>query len=457
MFRGRKRELAKILEKITSDKQENILLYGRRRIGKTELLKEAIKQSGRKAILFQAQATSLEANLMILTNLISDYFNQPLIFNDLNSALRYLFAHENEDLIFAIDEYPYLRAFMNGMDSIFQHIIDDHRTSRIKIVFTGSYIDVMEEMIQANSPLFGRIKLRLFLSEFDYQEASLFYPDYSLIDKVGMYSVFGGNPYVLSYIDSNNSFEQNLIDVTIENVASINDYIELVLLKELRKLNSAHLVLSVIAAGKTNYTDILTSLAANFSSSTLAYTLDTLTKMDLISKITSLSSKEKTAKSKYVVKDNFIAYYFKFIFPNTSNFCLLEPRYAYQKLVKLELDTKWIPLKFENIAQQFLIIENRKNKINPPFIKIGTLWHHDPVTKTNGQFDIVTLDENGYIIYEVKFSEHPINNDVVAEEVRQLIACGVEYYNLGFFAKSGFEITGDHDYKLFDLTDLYNF
>ena len=128
----------------------------------------------------------------------------------------------------------------------------------------------------------------------------------------------------------------------------------------------------------------------------------------------------------------------------------------YNKFIKTDLYNSLVPVEFENIVKQFLLIQNKNKKITPAFSKIGTFWYDDKKNKINGQFDLVTLDENGYIFYEVKYTKDPIDSKVINEEINQLSKLGISYYKLGFISKTGFKITTKNDYILISLEDIYN-
>ena len=115
----------------------------------------------------------------------------------------------------------------------------------------------------------------------------------------------------------------------------------------------------------------------------------------------------------------------------------------------------FVPKQFENICKEYLIKENIAGKLNTPFYKIGTYYYDDPKNKTNGEFDVVTLDSNGYIFYECKYKDKAINNQTIYKEIQQVKSTGLNCYKYGFFSKSGYVEKSDDNIIQYTLDDLY--
>lgn len=455
MFVGRKEELNELSKYLNGNKQENIIIYGRRWIGKSELIKEALKNTNKLQIFYQATETSELENIKSLSKIISNHFNLGnIIFVSFEDIFISLLNQEKEP-IFVIDEYPYLRNLSRGLDSVIQKSIDTYKsTSKIKIVLLGSYIDIMSKLDKSDRPLFGRIDKTIFLSEMNYYEASNFYPNADLETKIKYYSVFGGVPYFNSFIDENKSFEENVKALIISNSSPLSNYVELILSKELRKIENANNIFLAIARGVSKFNDILSNLT--ISSSGLSHVLNSLITMDLIKKTIPINEPNNSKRTHYQINDNYIDFFYKYIYKNQTERSLMNVNDFYDELVKDNLEEYFIPKKFEGIAKQYLTISNKESKIAPPLHKIGKYWYDNPVKKVNGEFDLVSLDKNGYIIYEVKYSKNKIDDKVVNHLIKQLKLCGVNYYNLGFFSKTGFDLKDQNNYYLKTLKDLYN-
>jgi len=457
MFIGRSEELKMLKEVIQSDKQENVVMYGRRRIGKSELMKKVLELTDIPFIYYQAKETTKEDNIESLSRLIADQFNLgSVVFASFEDILKFLFDRAKNRFVFVLDEYPYLMNVNPGLDSILQMMIDEYQhKSLIKVILLGSFIDIMKSLTEPDKPLFGRISQMMFISELNYQEASLFYPNLSNQEKMNYYSVFGGVPYYNQMIDLKKTFIENVSRLIIDSKGILSDFIEFFLSRELRRINNANIVLEAIAIGKRKFADILGRLQKNISSPQLSNVLELLIKMDLIHKTTPINEPANSRRTYYEINDNYISFYYRYIFRHLSERSIMDPTTFFNEIIETDFNTQFVPKVFEKIATQYLIIENKKRHIQPPLLKIGKYWYDNPKTRTNGEFDLVSEDKLGYIIYEVKYTNSPIDEKVLEEEINQLEACGVSYYRLAFFSKSGFKLNNQSKYYTVALEDLF--
>ena len=205
MFYGRENERKKLCTMFHSDGQMISLIYGRRRIGKSELIKQVLKETDIKSVYYECKQTTEQNNVDSLAELIGEAFDFPKpAFENMEVLLRFLFQKsEKEPMILVLDEYPYLRENSKGLDSVLQSVIDHYKdTSNMKLIVCGSYVDTMKALLERQNPLYGRIDLTLNLKPMDYYESALFYPEFSEEDKVRLFSVFGGIPYYSRLIDA---------------------------------------------------------------------------------------------------------------------------------------------------------------------------------------------------------------------------------------------------------------
>lgn len=219
-FIGRERELARIKKTLKAPEQRNVLIYGRRRVGKSELIKQALTDLPDVAtVYYECHQTSEADNLESLSVLVAEALSfPPLAFTGIRELIEFLFAQaKDKNITLVLDEYPYLRDAVKGLDSILQTSIDAHREdSRLNIVLCGSYVEIMKSLIEHESPLYGRIDLALELKPMDYFDAAKFYPAFSPEDKVRLYSVFGGIPFYNRLIDQSQSVRDNIIELVTE-------------------------------------------------------------------------------------------------------------------------------------------------------------------------------------------------------------------------------------------------
>ena len=165
-FIGRTRELQQIEREISTDGLRTVLIYGRRRAGKSELVKQALKAAHCRSIYYECRQVKEASSVSDICEMISEVFNLPKLgYISMDELLEYVFKTAVDDeLIFVLDEYPYLRENVKGMDSILQSKIDKYKdTSNLTMIILGSYVDVMKSLLENSNPLFGRMNHRCFI------------------------------------------------------------------------------------------------------------------------------------------------------------------------------------------------------------------------------------------------------------------------------------------------------
>ncbi len=458
-FIGREREQQRLAKQFSATGQNVSIVYGRRRVGKSELILHAMaKAEHTRSIYYECRQTTSGHNARNISEVISEAFDMPpLAFADIEAALRFVFERScNEKIVLALDEYPYLRDAVDGMDSILQALIDTHRdSSNLSLILCGSYVEVMKSLLERDNPLYGRIDLKINLRPMDYYESAQFYPERSSSDKVRLYSVFGGIPYYNRLIDSTESVRDNLIRLIVEPDARLEDEVPSYLLSEIAKIGNAHEVFLALADGYTRYKDIL-SQSHLASGATLVNVLNKLIEMQLVQRRTPINDRLNRKKTSYVICDGLSSFFYRYVFRYQSQRSVLDPETFYDRYITEDFETQFAPHVFEEVCRQYLVRENRAGRIETPFDAIGTYWYDDPATKTNGEFDIVTEDPNGYAFYEAKFRSAPITQRMIDEEIEQVMRTGLKCHTYGFFSRSGFEADIDTDAKLIGIDELYS-
>ena len=403
-FLGRKEQIKSITKFLSSDKNNAALVYGRRRVGKTELLKYCLQENKSLSIYYECKETSELNNVESFSEIIAEKFGlPPLAFDSFESALSFLYKQATaKEMIIVIDEYPYIRKVVKGLDSIIQSLIDNNKTpSKLKMILCGSYVETMKSLLSEENPLYGRFDLIMNLKAMDYYESALFYKDFSDEDKIRLYSVFGGIPYYNRLIDSSKTVKQNIIDLIASPHSRFENEVEMYLKSEISKMQNAYEVFEALAKGFVRFKDILSKSQVS-SSPTLADVID------------------------------------KFIAP--------------------DFEEHYVPKAFEQVCKQFLIRKNRSGELEDSFEKIGKYWYDDPVNHKNGEFDIVTENDDSYIFYEAKFREEKLDKNLIWNEIQQVNNTGLICSKYGFFSKTGYKEI-DEEYKkqliLFTIEDLY--
>ena len=457
MFFGREEQLGKLKSITDRSGMGTALIYGRRRIGKSELIKQLLREYEGKKIYYECRQIAEESSAAGLSELVSEAFGLPKLgFTGMDEILEYLFKYSvSEELILVLDEYPYLRGTVKGMDSILQALIDRYRDeARIKFVILGSYVGIMKSLVTHSSPLYGRMDLVLDLQPMDYRESALFYPGFSDEDKVRIYSVFGGVPYYNRLVDDSKSVKENIIELIASPGARLENEVSMYLNAEISKLVNANEVFAALARGYSRYSDILSQSHVS-SGPTLVDVLERLMKMDIVTKTAPINDPANKKKTGYYISDNLSLFYYRYIFRYASQMKIMDPNVFFDKYISSDFEEQFVPHRFEDICRQYLIARNRRGEMTPVFYNIGKYYYDDPAGRKNGEFDIVTEDENGYVFYEVKFRKDPIPADTVQKEIEQVKMTGLSCYKYVFISRSKIEADASDNVEFIYLKELY--
>lgn len=457
-FIGRKEQLKKLDKVIHAEKMTFSLIYGRRRVGKSELVKQAISKSNVKALYYECKQVAQESNVDGLSEIVSEVMELPKLgFSDIESLLKYVFElSTKEKLVLVLDEYPYLRESVNGMDSILQALVDKYReTAKLTLIVLGSYVEVMRSLLEHANPLYGRVDLTIDLKQMDYYESSFFYPNYSPEDKVRIYSVFGGIPYYNRLIDDAKSVKENIIELIASPGARLENEVSMYLNAELSKIVNANEVIEALSRGFSRYSDILSQSHVS-SGPTLVDVLDKLIRMEVVVKTAPINDLSNKKKIGYYICDNLSLFYYRYNFKYSSQMKIMDSEIFYKKYIEKDFEEYYVPRMFETVCRQYLIRKNRAGEIDPVIEKIGKYYYDNPTERTNGEFDIVTEDELGYAFYEVKFRKKPVSDEMIHEEIEQVKATGLDCYKYVFFSRSGFHCEKKDNVQLVELEEVFS-
>jgi len=404
MFLGREKELQALERMYEKNNFQMAIVYGRRRIGKTSLLNEFIKE--KSSLYFPAEEVNDSLNLEKFSKILGEKigilsFPRVENWNDFFSIIEEQLGKKH--LVLVIDEYPYAADANKSLNSTLQHIIDyKFKKTNIFLILCGSSISFMEnQVLGEKSPLFGRRTGQLKVNPLDYYEAAKFYPNASHEEKIKYYSTVGGTPYYLSLIDPKLSFEENIQDLYFE----INGYLfnegTLLMKQEFHEPANYNAVLQAIASGAVTLGEIVqfTHLESNLISKYLL----TLQELNYIERIIPFDANPlKGKKSQYHINENFIAFWYRYVFFVRSEIERGNGNVYFT--LALESLNEFIGPIFEEITRQYLRRLNTKRAL--PFIakSFGKWWGKDKQGKVQ-EVDIIveSMDSKNLIIGECKW------------------------------------------------------
>lgn len=459
---GRIEELNRLERLYDSSKFEFLTMYGRRRIGKTTILREF---SGRhKSLFFSAQEKNDSLNLIDFSKTIQTFFEGNYIsaFPDWKAAFEYITRKvSKEKLVLIIDEFPFLAETNPSIKSILQHIIDHTwKEKNIFLILCGSSVSFMlNDVMGYKSPLYGRITENMEVKPFDYWESAEFFPNYNKTEKAIAYGILGGVPRYLEVFSSEVSLEENIKNNLLMEGSFLNDEPQTLLRMELREPSIYNSILEAISNGCNKICEIADRIHEDKSKcSKYMLTLQTLR---LIEKRVPCTEPEKSKKGIYEITDNYYKFWYRFLFTNQNYYSMLGLERSCEEIMDNIND--YMGTVFEKICEQYLLRAAKEKKL--PFIpfKMGKWWGNNPLLKAQDDIDILALDKTGKkaLFCECKFR----NKAMSMEEYDDLVMATKMFQNikekyLMFFSKSGFtepvkERAAREKTTLLTIEDLY--
>lgn len=440
MFYCREEELRTMNRRYEKGRFECIVIYGRRRVGKTALINEFCK--GKPTVYFSALNASSQENLEALSKAIytcqnPDSTSAPTYGSYADALDAITVMSSQKRLVFVIDEYPYLAKAEKAISSQLQHIIDHQwQDGQLYLILCGSSMRFMEyQVLGYESPLYGRRTAQFKIQALTYREMTAFHPELSFSDQALLYGVTGGIPHYINKLD----VEGDLDEALLENLFNTSSYLfeepENLLKQELREPGIYNSVISAIAGGASRANEISTKVG--LESGVCAKYLKVLLDLGILKKETPITEKPGR-KTIYAIDDNFFRFWYRFIPRNMSVISAGRMRLVYEQAARrFYLD--YMGLIFEKMCQQYLL----RYADNLPILlsDVGQWWGTDPKTRREVQIDIVgtPVEGNEYLIGSCKYR----NEKIGIEELGLLrryaaVFRGTGIFHYYIFSKGGF-------------------
>ena len=440
-FFGRFQELSTLETAYQSDRAEFIVLYGRRRIGKTSLLSKfcygkpslyfSAKQINDKIQLKDFSRRVIEAGAP-LGRYVSSFETWDVAFEQC-SAL----STDKEKFVLILDEFPYMAEGNKSIASVLQHLWD-HQLSRknIMIVLCGSSMSFMEkEVLGEKSPLYGRATHTIKLGPMRYTEAMEFFPNYSTCDKILSYAVLGGSPYCLSCFDDHRSFKKNVIETILRPSGRLWDYPATLIHQECREPSRYNDILTAVACGATRFSELVSK--TGIVSANLPRFLNNLEIMGFIRREFSIDTpvKKKSVRQRglYRLGDPFVSFWYRYVWSNLDFLTMGGAEQLWKQLIEPQLN-ELASFPFEDMCRQYLWTQNVKNGL--PFLAshIGRWWNK------SSEIDLLALSFDGHsgLLGECKFKNSPmvLKDYLALKQKAEVLHFDKKYFML--FSLSGF-------------------
>ncbi len=475
MFIGREYELNFLNERYASSQAEFIVLYGRRRVGKTELLTEFCK--GKKHIFYTCNEYTNAKQLAEFSNKFLP--TNPNIagiikhFADWDAAFSFLGEYDQgEKTVVVIDEFPYMVKGDESIPSVLQNLWDHSlKNKNIMLILSGSSMSFIEnELLGYKNPLYGRTTGTYKLEPLPYYDAVKFFPDYSNEDKTLAYAILGGIPHYLKQFDPKLSIEENIKKKILTKSAQLYDEVEFLLHQELREPAVYITIIEAIALGCNKYSEICEK--SHVDGSKLSTYLKNLVELGIVIRELPALSKEsdkiKRSQGEYVLADSFFRFYYSFVYSHKAELDTNNVDIVWKYCVKDNLH-RFASKAFENMSIRYLHLLNGKEKLPCYFTAFARWWGKltqkgdDGKTRTTSEeLDVAAIDLSGkiYLVGECKFTNAAFDlGQLNATKKKHPFSGTVHYY---LFSLNGFtsavtdESLRDNTIHLVTLEDILN-
>lgn len=411
MFVNRVTELSLLEKHHTSGQAELFALYGRRRVGKTELLAHFCEE--KRHVFFVADQVTEPVMRANLSAVVNDALFGPgqvgAVYNTWDDLFMVLARQsQSERLVVVLDEFPYMVAAYPPLASILQRLWDQvFKNTQIMLILCGSYIGMMEEAILGyRAPLYGRRTAQYLLEPLEFFDAQFFFDKFKPEDRLRTYAVYGGTPAYLQTIRPGQTLETNILNGILERGSLLYDEVRFVLQQELREPRNYYSVLQAIAAGNTRPNEI--KQATGLESIT-AY-LETLQQLHLVERCVPVTETQphKSRRGIYRLKDNFLRFWFRFVLPYRSQLERGAKSIVMETVITPELDHFSAPI-FEQVCQQYFWRQGLAGRLHFVPQQVGSWW------QANQEIDLVLMGSGNVMLVECKWASRPVGADIFQE------------------------------------------
>ena len=409
MFAGRQSELKKLEALYGSDVFECVVVHGRRRVGKTALIREFIED--KKAIYFSALETSSRENLENLTSRIESFPPEQTSKSQSMATFEDAFDHAfalalSERVVLIIDDYQFLVAAQRGISELICAQIDNNlNKSKLMLIICGTSEPVMEsETLGFDSPFHGRRTAQISLEPFNFFETRRLYTKFSPYDIAVIYALTGGVPKYLELMDPDATIEDNIRRSYLDASSFLFEEPANILRREVRDPTYYNAILRAIAMGKTKNSEIAHTVGLETSACT-AY-LKNLIALGLVGKYTPMTERAGK-KTIYEIGDYMFRFWYRFVFGNIS---LIQGGMSDRIWRSVANDMpSFMNSVFQDICRLWLQQRNDAERLPIKFVDIGRWWGVDPVWKTDAVVPIIAYsDDFNAIFADCEWSEEPM-------------------------------------------------
>lgn len=418
-FINREEELGFLEKEYNREGSSLVVLYGRRRVGKTALAAEFAKE--KDMVYFLASEENETQNRVVFKNIIAEQTGNELLMSANVDNWDMIFkawlntpggsgAASDKKKLMIIDEFQYLGKANNAFPSIFQRIWDTVLMGRnVMVILCGSLVSMMEsQTLMYSSPLYGRRTGQIKLKQIPFRYYHEFYPDKNERELIECYAITGGVPKYIELFYGSKDIYMAIEDNVLSKSSFLYDEPNFLLQREVSEVGSYFSIIKTIAAGNQKLSQI--SSVLELKQTGLTKYLQTLISLDILEREVPVTEDNpgKSKKGLYRIKDNFMRFWFRFVYQNLN---LIESGHKElaMKKIRANLADSHISYVYEDVCIEKMWQLNADNIWGFNFDKVGRWWNN------NAEIDIVAIDRGGndIIFGECKYWSGKVGLDVL--------------------------------------------
>ncbi len=438
MFIGRHKELASLSRLYDSDKFEFVVLYGRRRVGKTALINQFV--ADKPVIYFTGVESNIKQNLENLSHAIMEFVTgkkTDTIFPSYQSALDYVFQIAAEKrIVLVLDEYPYVAKGEASLSSTLQMLIDQYKhSSRLMLILCGSSMSYMEDKVLAQkAPLYGRKTAQILLQPFDFAQACSMLTGFPDEDKAIAYGMTGGTPQYLLQLNDSLSIEDNIRNTFLNPTSALYEEPSNLLKQEIREPALYNAIIAAIAGGASRISEIAGKIGE--TTAVCATYIRSLISLGIVQREQPYGEKPSAKKTIYQICDPLFRFWYRFVPENASIIARGAADLAWNRIKPYLSD--YMGGIFEMICAQYLWDQLLRGKSPMEFSELGRWWGNDPVEKRQTEIDLMALYKDRGLFAECKWKNEQTDVFVLNTLVHrsELFRCADRW--LYVFSRAGF-------------------
>lgn len=414
-FVGRAQEL-ELLERLWEHPRSRMLvIYGRRRVGKSRLITQWIKSSGRRALFWTADPDSKAAQLRSFSQALFNFSfpgspaPETFTYASWDQAFQQVAAlAQSERLCLAIDEFTYLLQTDMAMAGRLQRIWDQLlEGTNLFLIISGSHLGMMQRgILSYQAPLYGRASSTLHLQPLSYGHTQQFFPGYKAEDRVAIYSTFGGIPAYWNLLDGRKSLTHNLIEVLLKPGAVMESEGRLLLQDFLDDTHNYITIMRAIAHG--NNTPKQMEAFTGIDNVHISSYLSKLVEVGYIHRYETVTARNPTRTGRYYIIDPYLRFYFRFLASRSSQLAMQEPKQTLEEI------TQHMPAfigsyTWEELCREWVLRASNRGILPVVADRVESAWLKDCQVDVAG----INFEQRTMILGECKWTSHSGNVDIL--------------------------------------------